>query len=167
MNMCLSNCFILFYFFFRKLLKDDQLEAGTKAAQQEEMERRKRLEQQRKDFPTPAPPVPDPQLGDYCLQSAVIDLFIPSCTSLDLSSDKLHLSILPTVDTASILGEVSRLVPGFLAKQDVICLDSSGDEEEKVEPKLPALDIRDGKMFETLTPLWSTLISDFFNSVRS
>lgn len=85
--------------------------------------------------------------------SAVIDLFIPSCTSLDLSSDKLHLSILPTVDTASILGEVSRLVPGFLAKQDVICLDSSGDEEEKVEPKLPALDIRDGKMFETLTPL--------------
>lgn len=99
--------------------------------------------------------------------SAVIDLFIPLCTSLDLSSDKLHLSILPTVDTASILGEVSRLVPGFLAKQDVICLDSSGDEEEKVEPKLPALDIRDGKMFETLTPLWSTLISDFFNSVRS
>uniref|UniRef100_A0A3Q1BZ60 RAD54 like 2 n=1 Tax=Amphiprion ocellaris TaxID=80972 RepID=A0A3Q1BZ60_AMPOC len=83
----------------RKLLKDDQLEAGTKAAQQEEMERRKRLEQQRKDFPTQAPTVPDSQL------------------------------------------EVSHLVPGLLRKQDVICLDSSGEEDEKVEPKLPALDV--------------------------
>uniref|UniRef100_A0A665TIP7 RAD54 like 2 n=1 Tax=Echeneis naucrates TaxID=173247 RepID=A0A665TIP7_ECHNA len=84
----------------RKLLKDDQLEAGTKAAQQEEMERRKRLEQQRKDFPTPAPAVPDSQLG-------------------------------------------SHLVPALLSKQDVICLDSSGEEEEKVEPKFPAHTSRD------------------------
>uniref|UniRef100_I3KAP6 RAD54 like 2 n=1 Tax=Oreochromis niloticus TaxID=8128 RepID=I3KAP6_ORENI len=75
----------------RKLLKEDQLEAGTKAAQQEEMERRKRLEQQRKDFPTPAPAVPDSQL------------------------------------------EVSHLVPGLLGKQDVICLDSSGEEDEKAD----------------------------------
>lgn len=93
----------------RKLLKDDQLEAGTKAAQQEEMERRKRLEQQRKDFPTPAPAVPDSQL----------------------------------VDAASLLGEVSHLVPALLSKQDVICLDSSGDEDEKIDPKLPALSVRD------------------------
>ncbi|XP_049893297.1 helicase ARIP4 [Epinephelus moara] len=93
----------------RKLLKEDQLEAGTKAAQQEEMDRRKRLEQQRKDFPTPASAVPDSQL----------------------------------VNAASILGEVSHLVPGLLSKQDVICLDSSGDEDEKVDPKLPALAIRD------------------------
>uniref|UniRef100_A0A3Q0ST17 RAD54 like 2 n=1 Tax=Amphilophus citrinellus TaxID=61819 RepID=A0A3Q0ST17_AMPCI len=78
----------------RKLLKEDQLEAGTKAAQQEEMERRKRLEQQRKDFPTPAPAVPDSQL------------------------------------------EVSHLVPGLLSKQDVICLDSSGEEDEKAEPNV-------------------------------
>ncbi|KAA8593426.1 hypothetical protein FQN60_009542, partial [Etheostoma spectabile] len=92
----------------RKLLKEDQLEAGTKAAQQEEMDRRKRLEQQRKDFPTPASTVPDSQL----------------------------------VDTASIL-EVSHLVPALLSKQDVICLDSSGDEDEKVDPKLPSLAIRD------------------------
>ncbi|XP_029286537.1 helicase ARIP4 isoform X2 [Cottoperca gobio] len=91
----------------RKLLKEDQLEAGTKAAQQEEMDRRKRLEQQRKDFPTPA--VPDSQL----------------------------------VDTASLLGEVSHLVPALLIKQDVICLDSSGDEDEKEDPTLPELDIRD------------------------
>ncbi|XP_075893334.1 helicase ARIP4 [Nelusetta ayraudi] len=93
----------------RKLLKDDQLEAGTKAAQQEEMERRKRLEQQRKDFPAPAPAVPDPHL----------------------------------VDAASLLGEVSHLVPGLLGKQDVICLDSSGDEDEKADFNRPALAIRD------------------------
>ncbi|XP_029358331.1 helicase ARIP4 [Echeneis naucrates] len=93
----------------RKLLKDDQLEAGTKAAQQEEMERRKRLEQQRKDFPTPAPAVPDSQL----------------------------------VDASSIIGEGSHLVPALLSKQDVICLDSSGEEEEKVEPKFPAHTSRD------------------------
>uniref|UniRef100_A0A667Y507 RAD54 like 2 n=1 Tax=Myripristis murdjan TaxID=586833 RepID=A0A667Y507_9TELE len=72
----------------RKLLEEHQLEAGTKAAQQEELERRKRLEQQRKDFPTP-------------------------------------------------------LVPASLIKHDVICLDSSGEEEEKEEPKLPALAIKD------------------------
>ncbi|XP_073324230.1 helicase ARIP4 [Pagrus major] len=93
----------------RKLLKEDQLEAGTKAAQQEEMERRKRLEQQRKDFPTPAPTVPESQL----------------------------------VDAASLLGEVSHLVPGLLSKQDVICLDSSGDEDERVDPNLPGLAIGD------------------------
>ncbi|XP_041638846.1 helicase ARIP4 [Cheilinus undulatus] len=93
----------------RKLLKEDQLEAGTKAAQKEEMERRKRLEQQRKDFPTPAPAAPDSQL----------------------------------VDPASFLGEVSHLVPAFLNKQDVICLDSSGDEDDKEEAKLPVLSHRD------------------------
>ncbi|XP_072506540.1 helicase ARIP4 isoform X1 [Notamacropus eugenii] len=42
----------------RKLLREDQLEAVTKAAQQEELERRKRLEQQRKDYPAPLPAVP-------------------------------------------------------------------------------------------------------------
>ncbi|XP_076012669.1 helicase ARIP4 isoform X2 [Genypterus blacodes] len=93
----------------RKLLKEDQLEAGTKAAQQEEMERLKRLEQQRKDFPTPAPSVSDCQLAE----------------------------------TASILGEVSQLVPGLLSKHDVICLDSSGDDEEKEEASLPLLAVRD------------------------
>ncbi|XP_034388848.1 helicase ARIP4 isoform X2 [Cyclopterus lumpus] len=97
----------------RKLLKENQLEAGTKAAQQEEMDRRKRLEQQRKDFPTAASTVPDSQL----------------------------------VDTDSILGEVSHLVPALLSQQDVICLDSSDDddddEDDKVDPKLPALAIRD------------------------
>ncbi|XP_063797460.1 helicase ARIP4 isoform X2 [Pseudophryne corroboree] len=40
----------------RKLLREDQLEAVTKTAQQEELERRKRLEQQRKDYPLPMLP---------------------------------------------------------------------------------------------------------------
>lgn len=42
----------------RKLLREDQLEAVTKAAQQEELERRKRLEQQRKDYQASIPTVP-------------------------------------------------------------------------------------------------------------
>ncbi|XP_072522588.1 helicase ARIP4 [Salminus brasiliensis] len=48
----------------RKLLKEHQLEPGTKAAQQEELERRKRLEQQRKDYPLPA--VDIPSLATVC-----------------------------------------------------------------------------------------------------
>uniref|UniRef100_A0A1A8NKC2 RAD54-like 2 n=3 Tax=Nothobranchius TaxID=28779 RepID=A0A1A8NKC2_9TELE len=91
----------------RKLLKEDQLEAGTKAAQQEEMDRRKRLEQQRKEFPTQAPVLLDSQL----------------------------------VKTAALLAEVSHLVP--VNQSDVICLDSSGEEDEKAESTLPALTIRD------------------------
>lgn len=47
----------------RKLLREHQLEAVTKAAQQDELERRRRLEQQRKlDFPTPA--LPEPKSGE-------------------------------------------------------------------------------------------------------
>ncbi|XP_071388225.1 helicase ARIP4 isoform X2 [Centroberyx affinis] len=103
----------------RKLLKEHQLEAGTKAAQQEELERRKRLEQQRKDFPTPAPPVSDSQ---------IVSLSFPTSSA---------------GETASRLGEVSQLVPALLNKQDVICLDSSGEEEEKEEPMLPVHAIRD------------------------
>uniref|UniRef100_A0A672YBB3 RAD54 like 2 n=1 Tax=Sphaeramia orbicularis TaxID=375764 RepID=A0A672YBB3_9TELE len=64
--------------YWLKLLKEDQLEAGTKAAQQEEMERRKRLEQQRKDFPAPAPIIPESQLGD-CL--CIISHLVPALLS--------------------------------------------------------------------------------------
>ena len=52
------------------------------------------------------------------------------------------------MDPASLLGEVSHLVPALLSKQDVICLDSSGDEDEKMDPKIPALAIRDGKIYD-------------------
>lgn len=65
MNHILSDVYLYIVSSCRKLLKEDQLEAGTKTAQQEEMDRRKRLEQQRKEFPAPAPVVPDSQLGDW------------------------------------------------------------------------------------------------------
>ncbi|XP_030632729.1 helicase ARIP4 [Chanos chanos] len=84
----------------RKLLKEHQLEAGTKAAQQEELERRRRLEQQRKDFPLAVPPDP------------------------------------PVCEEASWLGEGSQVLKST-ARQEVICLDSSGDEEDSKEPALP------------------------------
>ncbi|TRZ01599.1 hypothetical protein DNTS_022958 [Danionella cerebrum] len=71
----------------RKLLTENQLEAGTKAAQQEELERRRRLEQQRKEF--------------------------------------------------SLHADLSAAAAGL--KQEVICLDSSGDEGEANEPPPPEL----------------------------
>lgn len=75
----------------RKLLKEDQLEAGTKAAQQEEMERRKRLEQQRKEFPVIAPVVPDSQLGDW----PVLNLFYyPAIVQLPKNLSSVILRIL-------------------------------------------------------------------------
>lgn len=54
------------------------------------------------------------------------------------------------MDAASLLGEVSHLVPGLLGKQDVICLDSSGDEDEKPDINQPALAIRDGGIWTTV-----------------
>lgn len=57
------------------------------------------------------------------------------------------------MDAASLLGEVSHLVPGLLGKQDVICLDSSGDEDEKVDPNLPGLAIEDGKICDFFFPV--------------
>lgn len=66
-----------------------------------------------------------------------------------LSQISSYFPISPIVDAASLLGDVSHLVPALLSKQDVICLDSSGDEDEKVDPKLPALAIRDGKILDT------------------
>lgn len=80
----------------RKLLKEHQLEAGTKAAQQEELERLRRLEQQRKDFP-------------------------------------LHADI-----PSGVLG----------LKQEVICLDSSGDEGEAEEAPPPQLPTRRDDVIE-------------------
>lgn len=54
------------------------------------------------------------------------------------------------MDAASLLGEVSHLVPGLLGKQDVICLDSSGDEDEEADFNRPTLAIRDGEIFTTV-----------------
>ncbi|XP_028908449.1 helicase ARIP4 [Ornithorhynchus anatinus] len=84
----------------RKLLREDQLEAVTKAAQQEELERRKRLEQQRKDYPIPIPPVPledivlrtgdTPQLPPQVLAQEVICLDSTSSGSEDDTKGVLH-----------------------------------------------------------------------------
>ncbi|XP_062842889.1 helicase ARIP4 [Trichomycterus rosablanca] len=58
----------------RKLLEEHQLEPGTKAAQQEELERRKRLEQQRKEYSLPIvdmPPLVAIEKGEIiCLDSS-------------------------------------------------------------------------------------------------
>ena len=40
------------------------------------------------------------------------------------------------------LREASQAVPSLLSKQDVICLDSSGEEDEQEEPHLPPLPVR-------------------------
>lgn len=49
------------------------------------------------------------------------------------------------METAALLAEVSQLVPALQGKQDVICLDSSGEEDEKADINLPALAIGDGE----------------------
>ncbi|XP_075688068.1 helicase ARIP4 [Rhinoderma darwinii] len=104
----------------RKLLREDQLEAVTKTAQQEELERRKRLEQQRKDYPLPLIPT------------------LPALP-LDFLNEELELR---TADVAQLVGnqeiicldsssgdsddESQRTV--LCAKDEVIEL-SSGEEE--------------------------------------
>ncbi|XP_035243548.1 helicase ARIP4-like isoform X2 [Anguilla anguilla] len=82
----------------RKLLKEHQLEAVTQVAQQEELERRKRLEQQRKDFP--APPLPECPPGEVVVHA----------------------------------GPVSQ---AQVERGEVICLDSSGSEDDAHSPPLP------------------------------
>lgn len=63
------------------------------------------------------------------------------------------------MDAASLLGEVSHLVPGLLGKQDVICLDSSGDEDEKADLNRPALAIRDGEKCTAVVGNSSSLVN--------
>ncbi|KAJ8259922.1 hypothetical protein GJAV_G00175010 [Gymnothorax javanicus] len=88
----------------RKLLKEHQLEAVTQAAQQEELERRKRLEQQRKEFP--ALPVPERPAGELVVHA----------------------------------GSVSQ---ALLRRGEVICLDSSGSEDDAPEPPPPQKSVED------------------------
>lgn len=114
------------------------------------MERRKRLEQQRKDFPTLTPAVPDAQLGNVCQ---------PWSTFL-LRTVANPFLIIPAVDAAALLGDVSHLVPAILGQQDVICLDSSGEEDEKEEPKLPPLAIIDGEISLTSLSPWLQVSSE-------
>ncbi|XP_029974315.1 helicase ARIP4-like isoform X3 [Salarias fasciatus] len=94
----------------RKLLREHQLEAVTKVAQQEELERRRRLEQQRKqDFPVPL--LPEYSSGDV----------VKHVTSSSSSS---------SVSAASQPAAKS-------GREEVICLDSSTASEDDSKAKVP------------------------------
>ncbi|XP_041080298.1 helicase ARIP4-like isoform X1 [Polyodon spathula] len=100
----------------RKLLREHQLEAVTKAAQQEEAERRKRLDQQRKDYP-----VPDCIQGEVVPRTDEVSQRTPHATKQDVIC----------LDSSNSSGSASeddtkRMLHSI--RDDVIEL-SSGDEE--------------------------------------
>ncbi|XP_051777134.1 helicase ARIP4 isoform X2 [Erpetoichthys calabaricus] len=99
----------------RKLLQEHELEAVTKAAQQEELERRKRLEQQRKDFP--APVIPDFQ-GDLVVRMS------------EASQNAPHLFKQEVIclDSSGSASEDDTKAPLHCAKDDIIELSSGEDE---------------------------------------
>uniref|UniRef100_A0A8C6VPL4 RAD54 like 2 n=1 Tax=Naja naja TaxID=35670 RepID=A0A8C6VPL4_NAJNA len=115
-----------------KLLREDQLEAVTKAAQQEELERRKRLEQQRKDYQASIPTVPleflpeeialrtaeVAQLAPQVLNEEVICLDSTSSGSEDDSKGRLH----------SIKDEVIELSSGEDESLHIVDSSDSGNE---------------------------------------
>ncbi|XP_029994731.1 helicase ARIP4-like isoform X2 [Sphaeramia orbicularis] len=113
----------------RKLLREHQLEAVTKAAQQEELERRRRLEQQRKqDFPLPL--LPEYTTGDVTNRvtsasaSASQQEVKPSrqeVICLDSSSTSISEDVGKADGPASTKSEIAH-------KTDVIDL-SSGDDD--------------------------------------
>ncbi|XP_061075918.1 helicase ARIP4-like [Conger conger] len=94
----------------RKLLKEHQLEAVTQVAQQEELERRKRLEQQRKDFP--APPLPECPAGEVVVHAG------PGAGPGEVIC----------LDSSASEDEVPTPPPSQHSGEDVIEL-SSGDED--------------------------------------
>ncbi|XP_026188230.1 helicase ARIP4-like isoform X3 [Mastacembelus armatus] len=99
----------------RKLLKEHQLEAVTKAAQQEELERRRRLDHQRKqDFPIPL-------LPEYTTVSLLL-----------VSPGDVTKHVSPSSASAASLQEVKS------TRQDVICLDSSSISEDECKSSVPS-----------------------------
>ncbi|XP_076132128.1 helicase ARIP4-like isoform X1 [Alosa pseudoharengus] len=102
----------------RKLLREHQLETGTKTAQQEELERRRRLEQQRKDLPSGSPSAYSQTPGDESL-SASAQVSKQELICLDTSTSSL--------DTCEDDGKASPLST-LTAKEDVIELSSSEDD---------------------------------------
>ncbi|XP_053233448.1 helicase ARIP4 isoform X1 [Podarcis raffonei] len=119
----------------RKLLREDQLEAVTKAAQQEELERRKRLEQQRKEYQASIPTVPleflpeeialrtaeVAQLSPQVLSEDVICLDSTSSGSEDDSKGRLH----------SIKDEVIELSSGEDESLQIVDSSDSGNEGDE------------------------------------
>ncbi|XP_056895902.1 helicase ARIP4-like isoform X1 [Takifugu flavidus] len=105
----------------RKLLREHQLEAVTKAAQQDELERRRRLEQQRKqDFPTPA--LTKYKTGDVAKRAS----------SSSATQQEARLAGQEVVCLNSSSEEQSKAAAPSSAprqhKTDVICLSSSEDD---------------------------------------
>ncbi|XP_041656027.1 helicase ARIP4-like isoform X2 [Cheilinus undulatus] len=109
----------------RKLLREHQLEAVTKAAQQEELERRRRLEQQRKqDFPVPL--LPEYTTDDVTkhVQSA------STASQQEVKSVRQEVINLDSSSTVSIEDDSKSNVPTSASthKTDVIDLSSGEDD---------------------------------------
>nr|XP_046254080.1 helicase ARIP4-like isoform X2 [Scatophagus argus] len=111
----------------RKLLREHQLEAVTKAAQQDELERRRRLEQQRKqDFPVPL--LPEYTTGDVAKHAS------PSAASQqDVKSVKEEVICLDFDSTGISEDDSKTNVPSSAItehthKTDVIDLSSGEDD---------------------------------------
>ncbi|KAM3617680.1 uncharacterized protein V6R79_009577 [Siganus canaliculatus] len=125
----------------RKLLREHQLEPVTKAAQQGELERRRRLEQQRKlDFHVPL-------LAEYTTSDVTKTASASTASQQDVKSDEQEGICLDLSSTASSEEDSKTNVPTSAtteAKSDVIVLSSGKDdinvsrkptnEEEVCEP---------------------------------
>ncbi|XP_026222893.1 helicase ARIP4-like isoform X3 [Anabas testudineus] len=114
----------------RKLLREHQLEAVTKAAQQEELERRRRLEQQRKqDFPVPL--LPEYTTGDVTKH---VSSSAASTASLrEAKSTRQEVICLDSSSTGISEDESKTNIPSCVTtehrhKTDVIDLSSGEDD---------------------------------------
>uniref|UniRef100_A0A669QL69 RAD54 like 2 n=1 Tax=Phasianus colchicus TaxID=9054 RepID=A0A669QL69_PHACC len=117
----------------RKLLREDQLEAVTKAAQQEELERRKRLEQQRKDYPATIPTVSPEFLPEDIFRAAEATQLPPQVLAeevicLDSTSSG---SEDDTKGKNSIKDEVIELSSGEDDAPQIVDSSDSGNEGEE------------------------------------
>ncbi|XP_018428605.1 PREDICTED: helicase ARIP4 [Nanorana parkeri] len=114
----------------RKLLREDQLEAQTKTAQQEELERRKRLEQQRKDYPLPIiPTIPAASLDflneeDIELRPAEVSQLVGNQEIICLDSSSCESDDDSQRKVDSVTDEVIELSSG---EEDSLHVVDSGD----------------------------------------
>ncbi|XP_068997772.1 helicase ARIP4-like isoform X2 [Embiotoca jacksoni] len=117
----------------RKLLREHQLEAVTKAAQQEELERRRRLEQQRKpDFPGPL--LPEYTTGDVTKHVSASSASVASQQEVKLTRQeviRVHSSSAGIREDESKTYEPASATTEHAHKTDVIDL-SSGEDDATV-----------------------------------
>ncbi|KAM8830465.1 helicase ARIP4-like isoform 2-T3 [Synchiropus picturatus] len=105
----------------RKLFREHQLEAGTKAAQQEELERRRRLEQQRKsDFPVPL--LPEYQTGEVTKHASQQDL------------GSIRREVICVDSSSADIGQNERCVSAFPAKEHTRKTDLRSGEDDATIP---------------------------------